>query len=143
MRLNEIQSQFRDLLLGDYDKLDSPPPAFALQVAANDIPLPERLKIYRGNMVGNLTAALRTTFPLIEKLVGGEFFNFMARHYILKNPPSDGYLGRYGDHFDTFISGFKPAQNLPYLYDTARFEIALNVAYCAENDQSIGQQDFS
>ncbi|MGQ0526514.1 MAG: HvfC/BufC family peptide modification chaperone [Alphaproteobacteria bacterium] len=143
MRLNEIQEQFRDLLLGDYDNLDRLPSAFAGQVAAHDIPLSERLKIYRGNMVGNLTAALHATFPVIEKLVGVEFFDFMARHYILQNPPAHGYLGRYGHHFDTFISKFKPAQNLPYLYDTSRFEIALNTAYYAENDQSLNERDFS
>jgi hypothetical protein len=142
MRLSEFQAGMRDLLLGDYGNLESPPAAFADQVAANAIPLPERLKIYRGNMASNLTAALRTAFPMIDKIVGAEFFDFMARHYILSHPPIEAYLGTYGDQFDTFIAGFKPAENLPYLYDTARFEIALSRAYRAEDDRALDKNDL-
>jgi hypothetical protein len=104
--------------------------------------LPERLKIYRNNIVTNLTDALLATYPLIEKLTGEDFTTGLLRSYVLKNPPQEACLARYGAGLDAFINTFTPAQGLPYLPDVARLEWATNEAYYADDDKALTPQDL-
>ena len=137
MRLNKVQESFKDLMLDHPKALDSPPAEFASLFSEGEIPLPARLKVYRNNIVGSLTDLMLATFPTIEKLVGKEFFEGMARSFILKHPPAQGCLSLYGAGFAEFIEGFGPAKNLHYLPDIARFEIAMNDAYYAPDDMPL------
>lgn len=137
MRLNEMQHRFRDIMLNEPDVLKTPPPGFAAIFQEGDIPLPERLKVYRNNIVGGLTDILVVTFPVLEKLVGKDFLEQMARGFILENPPSEGCMNMYGAGFDDFIRGYGPAKDLPYLPDVAAFEIALTESYYADNDSPL------
>jgi hypothetical protein len=45
-----------------------------------------RFSVYRNNVVAGLVSALRTRFPVVEQLVGPEFFRAMARHYVAAEP---------------------------------------------------------
>ena len=137
MLLNEIQGLFKDAMLSHPRVLDNPDSALADLFEEGDIPLPARLKVYRNNIVGSLTDILAATFPLILKLVGKDFFDAMARSFILAHPPKSGCLSHYGDGFDVFIQNFKSAESLPYLSDIARFEMALNDAYYAKDDKAL------
>ncbi|MGH7551852.1 MAG: DNA-binding domain-containing protein, partial [Longimicrobiales bacterium] len=49
------------------------PPALAL----------ERLAVYRGNVDGNCAKALANAYPILRTVVGGEFFDAMARDVYL------------------------------------------------------------
>ncbi len=136
MRLNKVQNDFKDLMLDHPDALNVPPSDFYDIYESGDVALPERLKIYRNNIVGSLTDVMVQSFPIINALVGEDFLSGMARHYVLNTPPQKGCLNTYGDRFDAFISEFKPAAALPYLPDVATFEIALNHAYYAKDDMA-------
>lgn len=117
--------------------LKNPPLALAAFCESGDIALAHRLGVYRNNIVGSLTDVMLASFPVIEKLVGKDFLEKMARSFILRNPPQQGCLMFYGEGFAEFIATFEPARTLPYLPDVARFELALNRAYYAVDDRPL------
>ncbi|MCF8496494.1 MAG: DNA-binding domain-containing protein [Alphaproteobacteria bacterium] len=143
MRLNEMQRFFRDIMLDHPDALKAPPENFAGLFESSEIPLEERLKVYRGNIVGGLTEKMLSVFPVLDKLVGTEFLRGMACSFVLAHPPARGCLNLYGAGFDTFIRNFPPARSLSYLPDVAAFEIALNMAYHASDEEVFTLQDLA
>ncbi|MFC3677149.1 HvfC/BufC N-terminal domain-containing protein [Ferrovibrio xuzhouensis] len=88
-----------------------------------------RFAVYRNNVTVGLIEALRARFPVCERLVGEEFFQAMARVYVMANKPRSPLLMTYGDEFPAFIAGFRPAAAVPYLADVARLEVAWGQAY--------------
>ena len=143
MQLNDFQRRFKDLMLDHPKALDNPPEDLAAFCAEGDIPLPDRLKVYRNNIVGSLTDVMLTTLPIMENLVGKEFMEVMARSFILENPPTQGCLSLYGEGFAEFVEGFELAKSLPYLPDVARFELALNKSYYAQDDEALSAEALS
>ncbi len=143
MRLHEFQEQFRDLMLDAPEALESPSEGFAAQFEAGDIPLPERLKVYRSNIVGGIAETLCKGFPILEKLVGADFLRDMARRFVLAHPPEAGCLNLYGRGFENFIRAYAPAQGFPYLPDMAGLEIAMNEAYYAPDDEALGAETLA
>lgn len=90
-----------------------------------------RFAVYRNNMVHSLTQALAARFPVICRLVGGEFFNSLARLYIHSNGPNTPILAEWGAEFAPFLSGFPPLASYPYMADVARIEYARGRAFHA------------
>ncbi len=143
MQLSEVQKRFKDTMLDHPKALDDPAADFAALFNEGDIPLPARLKVYRNNIIGSLTDVMIASHPLLEKLVGHEFLEMMARSFILENPPTHGCLNMYGGGFDTFIENFELAKALPYLPDMARLEIAMNEAYYAKEDDPLKAEELA
>jgi hypothetical protein len=90
-----------------------------------------RLAIYRNNWRSNLTQALRLAYPVVECLVGREFFDYCARCFIEVNPSRAANLDEYGHAFAEFLRTFAPAATLPYLGDVAALESALDTVAAA------------
>lgn len=90
-----------------------------------------RIAIYRANSIASATKALTGAYPVIREVVGGEFFDALARAYWQSAPSRSGDLGDYGDAFDAFVAGFEPVRELPYLADLARLEWAVHLAESA------------
>jgi hypothetical protein len=86
---------------------------------------------HRATARANLHNALRGVYPVVERLVGMEFFAFAAHAYITRNRSTSGNLNLYGTEFPAFISSFRPAATLPYLADVAALEWALHEVYAA------------
>ena len=139
MLLNDMQRRFKETILDHPDVVANPPEDLYAVFDEGDIALSNRLKVYRNNIVGSLTDVMIASFPAIEKLVGKEFMEGMARSFILAHPPSQGCLNQYGSGFAEFIEAFEPAKGLPYLPDIARLEIALNDAYYASDDIALSE----
>jgi Putative DNA-binding domain len=74
-----------------------------------------RLAIYRNNVVHNYYEALRAVFPVVERLVGEEFFGHAARRYALACPSRSGDIQAYGESFPEFLAALPGASGLPYL----------------------------
>lgn len=91
----------------------------------------DRLALYRGNVVASVTKALQAAYPVIERIVGAEFFAALARAYWQRYPSEEGDLYHYGAHFADFIATFPHTQALPYLPDVAQLEWAVHHAYAA------------
>lgn len=93
--------------------------------------LDRRFAVYRNTVQTGLIRALATRFPVIEQLVGADFFAAMARVFVCHAPPADPVLLRWGGAFPGFLDGFAPVAHLPFLGDVARIEWARGEAYHA------------
>ncbi len=119
--------------------------AFVLALLDPELPAPEgleaprdfaperRFAVYRNNVCVGLIDALAERFAVCRQLVGDEFFRAMAHCYMREFLPRTPMLFEYGDGFATFVAGFEPARELPYLPDIARLEYAVGQAYHAED----------
>lgn len=92
--------------------------------AWNDSDVSVRLAVHRNNVVVSLTEALAEGFPVVRRLVGGEFFEAMAGLFVRAHPPRSPVLSEYGDGLAGWLAGFGPVASLPYLPDLARLERA-------------------
>lgn len=107
-------------------------------------PLPaKRFGVYRNNVSGALAEALAVRYPVVQRLVGEEFFRAMARDYALRNLPRSPVLIYYGADFPDFIAGFEPASSLPYLADVARLDSAHWESYHARDATPVPQGAFA
>lgn len=115
--------------------------AFRAALAGGDLPsgvtaqraseAAQRFAVYRNNVAHSLKTALARRFPVIERLVGAEFFAAMASEFIAAQPPRNPVLAEWGDGFAGWLAGFPPVAGLPYLPDVARLEWARGQAYHA------------
>lgn len=142
MRLNDAQALFAYTMLSPTEAVENPAAALIDLFSTPEENLPERLKIYRNNVFGNLTGALLDTYPLIKDLTGDDFAKSLMRGFILENPPREACLNRYGGGLAVFIQSFAPAKDLPYLPDVARLEWAMNEAYYAPDDAALTSADL-
>ena len=95
----------------------APPPGLA---APDPSEIARRFAVYRNNVQHGLTRALAARFPVVEQLVGAEFFAAMARVFIAGAPPSHPVLLHWGEAFPAFLESFPPVGHLPWLADVAR-----------------------
>jgi len=103
------------------------------RVRANGLSGARRLQVYRNSIFAGLTEALRAIYPVIDRLVGGEFFEHTARHFIARHPSITGNLHDFGGEFPEFLATFPEASDLNYLPDVARLEWAYHQVFHAEH----------
>ncbi|MBE0473238.1 DUF2063 domain-containing protein [Rhodoferax sp.] len=126
--------------------------AFAQALLSADLPCPTglstwndsdpslRFAVYRNNVMVSLIDALADTYPVVQTLVGEEFFRAMARVFAGNNPPRSAVMAYYGRDFADFVAAFPPAASVPYLADVARLEMARVMAYHAADAVPIQPQ---
>jgi Putative DNA-binding domain len=132
-----FERSFADALLS----ADRPVPC---GITAHNTTLPaRRFAVYRNNVVLGLGKALKSRFPVVEKIVGEEFFAAMARVFVMEQPPRSPLLATYGDCFPAFIAAFEPAREIPYLADVARLEAARTRPYHAADAAPIETSHFA
>jgi hypothetical protein len=119
--LPELQAAFAAALLGDAEVVHA-------EVRDDGLAPGARLAIYRHHVLGSLTAALESTFPVVTRLVDVRFFRHAADRYVRRTPPVSPCLFEYGATFPDFLTEFPATRALAYLPDVARLEWALNVA---------------
>ncbi|MCB1519008.1 MAG: putative DNA-binding domain-containing protein [Hyphomicrobiaceae bacterium] len=103
----------------------------------------KRFAVYRNNVVMSLTDVVAAFFPVVARLLGGDFFRATARAFILERPPASPVLTRYGAELPEFLSEFRPVTDLPYLPDVARLEWMQQRAYHAANARPLTRADLS
>lgn len=97
----------------------------------------QRFAVYRNNVTVSLIDALADTFPVVQALVGSDFFRAMAREFARAAPPASPVLAWYGDEFPAFVAVFPPAAGVPYLADVARLEYARVLAFHAADESPV------
>lgn len=102
----------------------------------------DRFAVYRNNVAVGLIEALRASFPVVDQLVGADFFTAMARAHALESPPASPVLLAYGGDFPAFIARFAPAEALPYLADVAAFEWLWLETYHAADAEPLAVEDL-
>jgi len=65
-----------------------------------------RFSIYQTNVIGRLTAALVSTYPVVCDLVDRGFFDYAADTFIRRTLPASSCLNEYGEEFPSFLEIF-------------------------------------
>lgn len=120
---------------------ETPPPGTLDD--SNGVTPKRRFDVYRNNVVASLIEALRSSFPVTERLVGEEFFKATARAFIDQEPPRSPLMFLYGESLGAFLDSFPPAASVPYLGDIARLEWARVHAYHAEDKAPVSIDTLS
>lgn len=136
--LHDLQQQFSAALLGAEGESAKTSPTntnFNVEeiIVSDVIKSQQRLNIYRNNVNISLREALSAVYPVVNLLVGDEFFKSMAYKYIKLHPSLSGNLHDFGKHFSEFIKDFSPARELVYLPDIAKLEWAYHSIFHAAN----------
>ena len=117
-------------------------PIDAMPGATDDRRVAAGLAVYRNNVRAAFLRVLQDTFPVVERLVGEEFFRYVAHEYFFTCPASGPLVARYADAMPEFIAAFDPAKGLPYLADVARLELAWLGAYHAAEANSLSPEEI-
>lgn len=83
-----------------------------------------RFAIHRNNVRAARTEALRQGFPVLERLLGAEYFSALADVFVQQHPPRSAAFHEYGAELAGFIEAFVPLAQMGYLADIARLEWA-------------------
>ena len=144
MKLEELQRNFANQI---YNKNNQE--IFA-HLGGEESLKSERLSIYRNNIFGSYHSVLESTFPVVKKLVGDDFFLILGRYYNSENFSQSGNLEVYGKNFPQFIAQNFDKHKLPYLADLAKLEWLYHLSYFAANPpgidikslQNLEEEDF-
>lgn len=117
--LRELQMQFAAALFED---AGSAP--VQLPILPHGIEPDARLDIYRNNLREGFTKALAIEFPVIERLVGTEYFRQLAQAFLVEHPSRAGNLHHIGAPFPEFLRKRFDAGQYAYLSDVAALEWA-------------------
>jgi hypothetical protein len=114
--LRELQLQFgKALLLGFNEEM-------AGHLVDNGLTGERRFAVYRNNVRESFTAALSTTYPVLRRLVGEDFFRQLASTYQRAHPSSSGNLFYIGRQLPLYLETQFGAGQYEYFAHVARLE---------------------
>jgi uncharacterized protein (UPF0276 family) len=103
----------------------------------------QRFALYRGNLSANWNKSLTSAYPVLQALVGEEFFGALSRAYGKEHPSEAGDLSHFGEEFAEFLTAFPHVALYPYFPDMARLEWALHRAHYAPNIKAIEAEELA
>ncbi len=115
MRLKQMQQNFASALLSDDRQITDC--LMTSRFAPNQL-----IQLYRNNFYISLSEILVDTFPVIQELVGDEFFAQLGKAYIKAQPPTAGSVTHFGQQLPSYIKQIPQTETLPYLGDVAHLE---------------------
>ena len=127
--LRDLQIDFASAIFGDSDEDAS----FTQNLVAGKLSPNRQLAVYQNNVFGCLGDALKIAYPVMVKLVGTEFFEYMADEFIRQTPSENGNLHHFGGKLAGFLADFPGAGELAYLPDVARLEWACHEVFFSED----------
>jgi len=135
LALRELQMCFTAALLnGDGD--------LRAQIIGDGIDSDERLAVYRNNVVEGFIKALAVGFPVIEHLVGTDYFRQLALEFQRAYPSRSGDLHHIGEPFAAFLRSRFEATEYAYLPDVAALEWAYQEAQIAADASPLEADAF-
>lgn len=111
--------------------------------SCNRVATSRRFAVYRNNVTVALIDALADCYPVVNALVGEDFFRAMAREFARLHAPPSPVMAEYGGDLADFIKTFAPAATLPYLSDIARLEWQRVLAWNAADATTLTAKDLS
>ena len=93
-----------------------------------------RINIYRNNAHEGFLKALALEFPVIQRLVGEDYFRRLAREFQTEHPSRAGDLQGIGAPFAGFLRARFAGTDYPYLPDVAALEWAYQLSLIAADD---------
>ena len=114
--LRELQSTFMNALLGS-----SPESALTMLRAPGEW-ASTQFEVYQNNVAINFLESLRSSYPVIARLVGEDYFRQLARGLRRRNPSRSGDLLWVGRHFEAYLGELHATGEYQYLPEVARLE---------------------
>ncbi len=102
--------------------------AAALADGSSPIPAEAALDVHRATVFGGLSRALELTFPTVVRALGDDSFHAAATAFAARHPPTEAVLSGYGEGFPAFLRNLAIANDLPWLGDAARLDLAIERA---------------
>ena len=120
--LRELQRHFGAALF------DSAPEAIMPWICGDGLDVESRLLIYRNNLRQGFLKALALEFPVIQRLVGKDYFHQLALAFQANHPSRSGNLHHIGQQFPQFLVTLLGGTRYNYLSDVAALEWAYLVS---------------
>jgi hypothetical protein len=118
------------------------PVAHDLDIESGNLTSARRIAIYRNHHRISLATALAANFPTVARVVGAEPFHALALNFVAENPLRDPRLENYGDGLPEFLADDERLGDLPYIFDVARLDRALNRAERAPDAPIFGSEQL-
>jgi hypothetical protein len=134
--LRELQLELVAALFGSADE------SAHQHIRAEGIDAAERLGIYRNNLREGFINALALGFPVIARLVGGDYFRQLALEFLRAHPSRSGNLHHIGEPLSPFLREKFEATQYAYLSDIATLEWAYQQALIAEDAEPLSADAF-
>jgi len=134
LSLPELQMRFAATLFGDAAEPPSP------WIRADGIASELRLGIYRNNLQEGFTRTLAQEFPVIQRLVGEDYFRQLGLRFLARHPSRSGDLHHIGAPFAAFLRAQFADTEYPYFADVAALEWAWQECLVAEDDRALEPQ---
>jgi len=116
MKLNQLQKKFAESLFYQHDDVTDE------IKETQSISAEKRLQVYRNSFIMGVSEALAITYQHTLTLVGEEFFNSVARAFILATPPIENNIITYGMGFDEYLRSLPQLAEMPFISEMAKFE---------------------
>ncbi|MEJ1960102.1 MAG: DNA-binding domain-containing protein [Gammaproteobacteria bacterium] len=134
--LRELQLSFAAALFDETDE------SVHQHVIAVDMTAEARLGIYRNNLHENFINALAIGFPVIERLVGADYFRQLALELLRAHPSRSGNLHHIGGPFPPYLREKFAATEYAYFADVAALEWAYQQAQVAADADALSAEAF-
>ena len=112
-------------------------------VARPGIDAARRFAVHRNNVIVSLVDALADSYPVVQALVGDEYFHALGQGFVRQHPPRSPIMAKFGDRFADYIDTFTSAAALPYLSDVARVEWQRVVSWHAADCATLNLDDIA
>jgi hypothetical protein len=120
--LRELQRHFGAALF------DSAPEAIMPWICGDGLDVESRIRIYRNNLRQGFLKTLALEFPVIQRLVGEDYFHQLALLFQANHPSRSGNLDHVGQQFPQFLVTLLGRTRYSYLSDVAALEWAYLVS---------------
>ncbi|MET3108864.1 hypothetical protein AAKU67_003505 [Oxalobacteraceae bacterium GrIS 2.11] len=130
--LESMQARFAQGLI-DLNLVDAALADFKGDPALNR----ERFSYYRGNISAIWQQTCASAYPVLQKLLGTDFFNGLTRAYGEAYPSQSGNLNEFGASMSSFISILDSCRPYPYLSDVAALEWLVHRAYYLKQQDAV------
>ena len=131
LSLPELQARFAATLFGDTAEPSAPwirPAGIAPEL---------RLGIYRNNLQEGFVKTLALEFPVVQRLVGEDYFRQLALCFLARHPSRSGDLHHIGAPFAPFLRVQFARTTYQYFADVAALEWAWQECLVAEDDEAL------
>lgn len=134
--LRDVQARFAAALRGL-------PAEVAEEILDDGIDPAGRLRIYSNNSRATFESALGSTYPVLRRRVGDEYFRQLAHHYRERYPSRSGDLHWVGRDFPAFVAETGAATGYAWLADLAALEWACELSLNAAWDLPVAVQSLA
>jgi hypothetical protein len=98
---------------------------------------PDRIDIYRDNLLFGLLDVLAEVFEITRSVIGIEAFKALGRDYIRSHPQTTGDRTQYGAGLADFMAEHPALSDQIWLSELARMEWALHHAHHADDAEAL------